>query len=255
MRGKYRVSGNTVPSDAFIKMRGRLSSLSVTCQRFTSILRHCDVETFLNSSRIYPEVAPMEKRIDMHIELLCRDEFRAYECVSDAAKYVVFCHFFSAVLSFLYRMQSQFDHLAETCFNGFDLDLGERELGYALSIDHDLEMFAASIGLIKTAVSAIMEDQGEYVRSAVVPLIYMDLPDIETDAGGLEPQADFFEPLQRLLDQGRSVRVLTKFVIPRSSTTMTNEAIQKIDQASGRPRPRILGSQSPAHPSASKFGQ
>lgn len=57
-------------------------------------------------------------------------------------------------------MQSQFDHLADTLFSGFDIDLGERELGYALSIDHDLEMFTASIGLIKTAVSAIMEDDG-----------------------------------------------------------------------------------------------
>lgn len=67
-------------------------------------------------------------------------------------------------------MQSQFDHLAETYFNGFDLDLGERELGYALSIDHDLEMFAASIGLIKTAVSAIMEDEGNPDLSMLNPL-------------------------------------------------------------------------------------
>jgi dynactin 1 len=60
-------------------------------------------------------------------------------------------------------MQSQFDHLAETYLSGFDLDLGERELGYALSIDHDLEMFSASIGLIKTSVSAIIEDEGAFV--------------------------------------------------------------------------------------------
>ena len=40
-------------------------------------------------------------------------------------------------------MQSQFDHLVETYFNGFDFDLGERELGYALSCDYDLEMFSA----------------------------------------------------------------------------------------------------------------
>lgn len=69
-------------------MRGRLSSLSIICQRFAANLRHCDVETFINSGRIYADVAPMEKRIDMHLELLRREEFRAYECVSDAAKYV-----------------------------------------------------------------------------------------------------------------------------------------------------------------------
>lgn len=63
-------------------------------------------------------------------------------------------------------MQSQFDHLAETYFSSFEYDLGERELGYVLSIDHDLEMFTASVGLIKTAISAIMEDDGKlYVSS------------------------------------------------------------------------------------------
>ncbi|KAI0684674.1 dynactin [Cytidiella melzeri] len=163
------------------EMRGRLSSLSIICQRFAAILRRCDVESFLNAGRIYADVAPMEKRIDMHIELLRREEFRAYECVSDAAK-----------------MQSQFDHLAETYLSGFDFDLGERELGYILSIDHDLEMFSASVGLIKTAVSAIIEDE-----------------DIESDFGGLDPKFDFFEPLQRSLDQCRGVKVLTKKLTKR----------------------------------------
>lgn len=67
-------------------MRGRLSGLSITCQRFAAILRRCDVESFLNTGRIYAEIAPMEKRIDMHIDLLRREEFRVYECVSDAMK-------------------------------------------------------------------------------------------------------------------------------------------------------------------------
>ena len=58
-------------------------------------------------------------------------------------------------------MQSQFDHLSETYFNNFEFDLGEREMGYALSFDHDLEMFAASVGLIKTSVEAVLKDKGE----------------------------------------------------------------------------------------------
>ena len=57
-------------------------------------------------------------------------------------------------------MQSQFDHLSETYFNNFEYDLGERELGYALALDHDLEMFAASVGLIKTSVAAVLKDDG-----------------------------------------------------------------------------------------------
>ncbi|KAI8980556.1 dynactin [Trametes punicea] len=163
------------------EMRGRLSSLSTTCKRFAAILRKCDVEAFLNIGRIYPEVAPMEKRIDMHIDLLRREEFRELECVSDAAK-----------------MQSQFDHLSETYFNNFEFDLGERELGYALSFDHDLEMFAASVGLIKTSVGVVLQDN-----------------DVEVNLGSVDPEEDFFAPLQRLLDQCRSAKVLSKKLTKR----------------------------------------
>lgn len=71
-------------------MRGRISGLSTLCKRFAAVLRRCDVESFLNIGRLYPEIAPMEKRIDMHIDLLRRDEFREMECVSDVVKYVLF---------------------------------------------------------------------------------------------------------------------------------------------------------------------
>ncbi|GJE89651.1 dynactin [Phanerochaete sordida] len=175
------------------ELRGRLSNLSIVCQRFAAILRRCDVESFLNIGRVYADVAPMEKRIDMHIELLRREEFRAYECVSDAAK-----------------MQSQFDHLVETYFNGFDFDLGERELGYALSCDYDLEMFSASIGLIKTAIAGIMKDE-----------------DQEVDLDGVDSQAEFFEPLQKLLDQCRAVKVLTRKLAKRLEDLIGDSAAAK----------------------------
>jgi dynactin 1 len=69
-------------------MRGRAASFSTLCKRFASILRRCDPTSFLNIGRIYPEIAPMEKRIDLHIDLLRRDEFREMEFVSDVLKCV-----------------------------------------------------------------------------------------------------------------------------------------------------------------------
>jgi dynactin 1 len=57
-------------------------------------------------------------------------------------------------------MQAQFDHLAETYFNGFEHDLGERELGYAVAFDYDLDIFAASVGLTKTSIATILKDEG-----------------------------------------------------------------------------------------------
>ena len=67
-------------------------------------------------------------------------------------------------------MQSQFDHLAETYFNGFEFDLGERELGYALSFDYDLEVFSDSVGLIKTSITGIMKEEGWYPEFCAITI-------------------------------------------------------------------------------------
>ena len=65
------------------------------------------------------------------------------------------------------RIQAQFDHLAEAYFGGFDTDLAERELGYVTSLDHDLDMFAASIGLAKTSVAGLMKEEGMFFHLVV----------------------------------------------------------------------------------------
>jgi len=147
------------------EMRGRIAGLSTLCKRFAKVLKCVTVETFLNvGGRIYPEVKAVEKRIDMHVDLLRRDEFREMECVSDIAKYVspLFLGFKKASVDSktIFRIQAQFDHLAETYFDGFEFDLGEKELGYAVSFDLDLDMFSASVALAKTCVATIQDDEG-----------------------------------------------------------------------------------------------
>jgi dynactin 1 len=145
-------------------MRGAIAVLSTLCKRFAAILRCCDVESFLNIGRLFQEIAPLEKRIDMHIDLLRRDEFREMECTSDINKYIPDSSSYSRTsLTGPYRIQAQFSHLAETYFKDFDFDLGERELGLALSLDHDLDVYASSMGLTKTAVEATLNDEGESV--------------------------------------------------------------------------------------------
>ena len=63
------------------------------------------------------------------------------------------------------RIQAQFNHLAETYFKAFDFDLGERELGLVLSLDHDLDVYASSMGLTKTAIEAVLNDEGEFSQT------------------------------------------------------------------------------------------
>ncbi|KAJ7163329.1 dynein associated protein-domain-containing protein [Mycena filopes] len=171
-------------SDALVgvcDMRGRISALSTLCKRFAAVMRRCDVESFLNIGRLYQEIAPMEKRLDMHIDLLRRDEFREMECVTDVAK-----------------ISAQFDHLAETYFSGFDYDVGERELGYLSSFDLDLDIFAASIGMTKTSITSLVQDDETVL-----------------DLGGFNIDTELFEPLQRLLDQYKGAKALSKKLTKR----------------------------------------
>ncbi|PBK76520.1 dynactin [Armillaria solidipes] len=171
-------------------LRGRISAVSILCKRFAAILRKCDVETFLNKGRIYPEIAPMEKRIDMQIDLLRRDAFREMECASDIEK-----------------IQAQFDHLADKYFDGFDHDLGEREQGYVTAFDLDLDIFAAAVGLTKTSVEAILKDE-----------------DVVLDMSGLNIDTDLFEPLQKLLDQCKSAKSLSRKLTKRTEELVKDSA-------------------------------
>ncbi|KAJ7877450.1 dynactin [Mycena leptocephala] len=183
-------------SDALVgvcDMRGRISALSTLCKRFAAVMRRCDVESFLNIGRLYQEIAPMEKRLDMHVELLRRDEFREMECVSDVVK-----------------ISAQFDHLAETYFSGFDYDLGERELGYLTSFDLDLDIFAASIGMTKTSIKTLVQDDETVL-----------------DLGGYDIDTELFEPLQRLLDQYKGAKALSKKLTKRLEDLIQDSAALK----------------------------
>ncbi|KAF8518210.1 dynactin [Gautieria morchelliformis] len=173
------------------EMRGRISHLSTLAKRFAAVLRRCDVGSFLGIGRVYPEIAPIEKRIDMHIDLLKREEFRELECVSDVSKIL-----------------AQFEHLGETYFSGFDFDLGERELDLALSFDSDLDMFSAAIGLTKTAIQTIKNDDDVLVEWG------------DSDAG-------LIEPLQRLLDQCKSAKLISKKLVKRIEDMLQDTAALK----------------------------
>ena len=127
-----------------------------------------------------------------------------------SSKLIPGCHWL--ITHWLQRMQAQFDHLAETYFNGFEHDLGERELGYAVSFDHDLDIFSASIGLTKTSIMAIIKDEGITHFSTQLTLRWCHLDvDALHDMGDLDPENDLFDPLQKLLNQCKSAKVLSKW--------------------------------------------
>jgi dynactin 1 len=73
--------------------------------------------------------------------------------------------------------------------------LGERELGYLVSFDLDLDIFAASIGMTKTSIATLVQDEETVL-----------------DLGGYDIDTELFEPLQRLLNQYKGAKALSKCV-------------------------------------------
>ncbi|EJT98432.1 hypothetical protein DACRYDRAFT_118713 [Dacryopinax primogenitus] len=172
------------------EMRGRIAHLSGLCRRFVAVLKRCDPEVFVKAGSLFPEIAGMEKRVDMHIERLRREEFKEEDCVSDVSK-----------------MLTQFEHLAETFFAGFHFALGEQELDLAFSIDYDLDTFIASLGLVQHAVSSAMQD-----------------PEIVFDPDDLELETVLFEPLNGVLAQARNARTAVRKIVTRIQDLVNDKA-------------------------------
>lgn len=179
----------TEPLIGICEMRGRIAALSILCKRFASTLRRCEPNTFLTIGRIYSEINPLERRLDTHIDLLKREEFRSLECVTDVTK-----------------ISNQFEHLSELYLPGTDFDLGERELGLALSLDHDIDFFASAMAWTKTSLLEIFKDD-----------------DIDNELGDEELEVELIAPLQKILDQCRNVRTVARKLVKRVED-LTNDS-------------------------------
>lgn len=60
----------------------------------------------------------------------------------------------------VYRWLAQLNALEQKRFGAFDVDLMERQVVMAASIDTELDFFAACIGLTKTVIDAYMKEDG-----------------------------------------------------------------------------------------------
>jgi dynactin 1 len=71
-------------------------------------------------------------------------------------------------------------------------------------------MFIASIGLTKTSVAAIIQEEGKPSLSKRIACFSLTCQVETVDMGGRDADRELFEPLQKLLDQCKSAKVLSK---------------------------------------------
>ncbi|KAJ3806251.1 dynactin [Lentinula aff. lateritia] len=193
------------------EMRGRLSVLSTLCKRLSAILRRCSPELWISVGRLYEELKPLEKRMDIHVELLGRDEFRERECVSDVIK-----------------INAQFNHLAEMYFGdyfGGHPDIAERELGTLTLFDLDLDMFAASIGMMKTSVEGLLKEE-EFAPSA--------------DFSGFDIHTELYSPLLTLLSRSKSAKTSVRKMAKRLEELASSNPTSSTSGAHAALKPHLL---------------
>nr|XP_018262298.1 dynactin 1 [Kwoniella dejecticola CBS 10117]OBR84456.1 dynactin 1 [Kwoniella dejecticola CBS 10117] len=155
------------------ELKGKLRHFSGLNKRFFGILRRCTPDDWLLLGKMLSEVAGVENKVDGWLMAVKNDEFNEGDCARELSSLI-----------------AQFDHLSETAFNKPQLDVGEQQLSLSWTFDSDLDNFAAAVGFARQAVMGLTKED-----------------DIEIDVGDSSLDEGVYEPVQRILDLVRSVKV------------------------------------------------
>ncbi|GJN94727.1 hypothetical protein Rhopal_007818-T1 [Rhodotorula paludigena] len=181
--------------------RAKLGHFAALNRRFAAHLQRCQPDTFLKMGRVYREVAPIERRIDVFIEALRREELREADCGKEVDGFI-----------------AQAEHLAETHLADLDptLDLAERETAFVHSLDLDFDTVAAAAGFAKQTVAGVSRD-----------------PEVQVDLGDGDLDDAIFKPLQNLVNHARNAKVLTKKLLRRFDDLNATSSALSVDHAQG----------------------
>ncbi|KIR68423.1 dynactin 1 [Cryptococcus bacillisporus CA1873] len=190
------MSLHSASSDALVgvcELIGKLHHFSTLNRRFAAIMCRGTTEAWIGYGKFIGEIGGVESRVDIWLNGLKGDEFNEGDCARDLGSLI-----------------SQFDHLAETSFNHPALDAGEQQLGLAHLFDCDLDNFAAAVGFVRQIVAGLASEE-----------------DTEIEMGDSSLEERVYEPVQRILDLVRSVKIpSTKMVLQIKETVQTSSAFQ-----------------------------
>lgn len=124
-------------------------------------------------------------------------------------------------------MVAQFEHNTETFLTGNEFDFGERELDLALSLEHSVDFFVSALAFTKTRLSDVFNDEGNYNESIFACGVANSHLDVEIESENLDLGATLMEPLQKLLEQSRSVRGFARKLAKRVETLIDESSALK----------------------------
>ncbi|CAG8525134.1 15381_t:CDS:10 [Acaulospora morrowiae] len=174
---------STVPEEliAVCELRQKLAWFSDLSKRFVSFVSGCPVETFLKMGQVYHDLVGTERRIQVIVNLLRKEELKEAERIVDVQRSI-----------------AQLEHLAEIYLTGTKIDEADRFYSYSRTIDLNADTIAVTLGHAKQAVALACKDEEISV------------------ADGIEQfNSDFFQPLQSLVSQARSSKVMARKLLRR----------------------------------------
>ncbi|WWC88610.1 uncharacterized protein L201_003523 [Kwoniella dendrophila CBS 6074] len=168
------------------ELKGKLRHFSELNKKFYGIIKRCSPEDWLNYGKLLSEVVGVESRVDGWLNNVKNDEFNEGDCARELSSLI-----------------AQFDHLSETSFNRPQLDIGEQQSSLSWNFDSDLDNFAAAVGFARQAIEGLTKED-----------------DIEIDVEDSSLEEGVYEPVQRILDLVRGVKVPSAKLVSQVEETV-----------------------------------
>jgi dynactin 1 len=118
-------------------------------------------------------------------------------------------------------------HLAEIYMSDSDYDVAELQYGDISTLDVDLDSILVCIAFAKQTIAALEQDDRSYLSSYVIIFPSSSLPFFPPFVlflSEIDPNADLsdivFRPLQNLLGQARTAKVISKKLLRRLQDLM-----------------------------------
>ncbi|KAH9816776.1 dynein associated protein-domain-containing protein [Melampsora americana] len=163
--------------------RSKLVRLSALASRFAAFMRFCPPESFIKMGGVYQELMSVEKKMDIFIDACRKEELKEAEVSREVERFI-----------------PQMRHLAELYLSDTEYDVAELQCGDIQTLDVDLDSILACIGFTKQTIATIEKD-GQ-----------TDVDDYLSDI--------LFRPLQNLIHQARTAKVISKKLLRRLQDLM-----------------------------------
>ncbi|KAG9306594.1 hypothetical protein G9A89_004791 [Geosiphon pyriformis] len=172
----------TVPEEliAVCEMRQKLAWFSDLAKRLVSFVSACPVETFLKMGQVYHDLIGTERRLNLIVELLRKEELKEASWLLD-----------------LQRSIAQLEHLAEIYLTATDIDDAEKYYAFVRAIYLNGDTICVTLGHIKQAVAIACKDEEIKI------------------SGADQFNVEFFQPLQSLVSQSKSTKSMARKLLRR----------------------------------------